>query len=370
MGIFFLKILNNKESFLKENSQIPEILPGHQVAIIGIGGSSQGARSLLCAIDPGAVDRGDYLFFDRIDESFLERQVKLIRDIKNVTWFINSKSGSTTETLIILNTVLEKTDGGFLETPGSIYVSTENKSSVLFNWAKEHHCKLISTPDDIEGRFSLLSEEGVFPLSPKVKWSDLNLATQWVNNNLNLVEQLSSFYLESYRQQKWISVFWLYSERFKEFGFWLEQLWAESLGKFSDSERRASTPLCCMGTNDQHSLLQQMNEGFADKSYTFLQVGKSNTENSYNQNYINKELDYLSNYNLSHLLRTYCKSTYESLENGPKLMITLANTEAQTFYALHVVMALVIGTIGKSLNIEIYGQPGVEKSKAIFKELL
>ncbi|MCB9025389.1 MAG: hypothetical protein H6625_03655 [Bdellovibrionaceae bacterium] len=367
----FLKVLNSEFKWAELNDFKTRLKTYDQVAVLGIGGSSQGAKSFLQYIDPGAVDT-DVVFFDRIDESFISRQLSKIKSIKKTAWFVVSKSGSTTETLFTLNTILNKTEGQLLQNKENIFVVTEKMDSILGQWAAKHGLSVSPAASDIEGRFSLFSHTGMMPLANKINnFENIKMGTQWLEQNLSVVEELSQFYIDSFKQERWISNFWLYSERLKELGFWLEQLWAESLGKHNKMENRISTPFCCLGTNDQHSLLQQMEEGYPDKSQVFVQI-KSTPELSrtYNKNWLGSGANYLESYQLDDLMKKYCLATYDSLDEHPRAMITLQDTSEAVIFAFHMVIALTIGTIGKALDIEIYGQPGVEKSKQLFREML
>ncbi len=345
-----------------------------QVGIIGIGGSSQGQKSFLKYVSPDCLGR-EFVFFDRIDESYINGQMQKIESYSDTTWYIISKSGKSTETLFILNTLLEKTEGRLLANKKRVFALTEAKGSVVKNWADQEGVQILDYPQGIEGRFSLFSFMGLYPMASHLKGVEKGdnpfaSAAEWIKQNQNLVLELSQFYLQSFQDKKWISMFWLYSERLKEFGFWLEQLWAESLGKFSDEAHRVSTPFCCYGTNDQHSLLQQMEEGYPDKSHVFLQIKKPNLDSRYQKNWISEEASYLNEYDLDHVMKLYCQSTYESLQGQPRALMTLRDSSEEVAFALHLLMALVVGTVGRAMGIEIYGQPGVEKSKKLFRELL
>lgn len=355
------EMLNDFRSQLKINSQ---------VAVVGIGGSSQGIKSYLQYIAPECLNQ-EYVFFDRIDESYLQNQLLRIKNIEKTQWFFISKSGSSTETMFILNSLLEKTKGKILNNKNQVFVFTENKDSILKNWSQKQNLITVHYPLNIEGRFSLFSFMSLYPLANILEDSaEMKRAADWVNNNEDLVLKLSQFYLNSFEQQKWISMFWLYSERLKEFGFWLEQLWAESLGKSKSPTSRVSTPFCCYGTNDQHSLLQQMEEGYADKSHLFLQIGRPNEDATYIKNWLDDSATYLNGYDLDKIMKLYCQATYESLQEQPRALMTLDDGSVSVGYALHITMSLVIGTLGQALNLDIYGQPGVEKSKALFKKML
>ncbi|MCB0391659.1 MAG: hypothetical protein KDD58_10215 [Bdellovibrionales bacterium] len=365
----FLRILTDKFPW-EELSSYHALLKNYdQVAIIGIGGSSQGSKSIINALEPGLIDQ-KFVYFDRIDEDYLARQISRVKNKDKTAWFVNSKSGSTTETLFILNSLLEKTEGLLFKNKKNVFVVTENEDSVLGEWAERENLEVIRANGDIEGRFSVFSSYGLMPIT--FLYQDFALLKKQMtkfSENFQVVEQLSAFYLDSFRQQKWISNIWLYTERLREFGFWLEQIWAESLGKYKDESHRVSTPFCCLGTNDQHSLLQQMEEGFPDKSQLFIQIEPMH-KMSYNTNWISERASYLNSYQLDSIMNKYCKATYESLQGNPRALLTLKGLSLESVLALHMVFALTIGTIGKNLDVEIYGQPGVEKSKQLFRHLL
>lgn len=367
----FLRAFNGPFPWQNLNTFKEKLKPFQQVAILGIGGSSQGTKSFLQYIDPSAID-SDVIYFDRIDESFISRQFLKVNDVHKTAWFIVSRSGSTTETLFILNTVIHKTEGQLLSNMQNIFVITEKKDSLLGQWALEKGLFIIPAACDIEGRFSLFSESGLMPLVNNIEdFTSLQRGAQWLQQNLQMVERLAEFYTESFKEERWISNVWLYSERLRELGFWLEQLWAESLGKYKSADKRISTPFCCLGTNDQHSLLQLMEEGYPDKSQLFVQIENASVgTNTYDRNWLECRASYLEEYQLDDLMKKYCRATYESLEGHPRALITLEDTSAATIFAFHLLIALTIGTLGKYKNIEIYGQPGVEKSKKLFREML
>ncbi|MCB0357828.1 MAG: hypothetical protein KDD40_12510, partial [Bdellovibrionales bacterium] len=211
---------------------------------------------------------------------------------------------------------------------------------------------------------------GLYPLAKIVAdFESFREGALWVQRHLEIIEKLSAFYLDSFVQGRWISNFWLYSEKLKEFGNWLEQLWAESLGKDNSAEKRVSTPFSCIGTNDQHSLLEQMEEGFPDKSQLFLHLNAS-TGCTYKKNWIHDQAQFLTDYQLEDILVKYCHATYNSLDKHPRALMSLKDNSAAVLFALHLTLALTIGVIGKNLDIEIYGQAGVEKSKELFRQLL
>src|SRR5690606_36999200 len=86
-------------------------------------------------------------------------------------------------------------------------------------------------------------------------------------------ESLMAHFMWSFQQDKWITLFWYYNSRAHSLGMWLNQLWAESLGKRTNRQTqpapRASTPMWAIGAVDQHSVLQQVMEGTKDKFVLF-----------------------------------------------------------------------------------------------------
>ena len=117
----FLRILTDKFPW-EELSSYHALLKNYdQVAIIGIGGSSQGSKSIINALEPGLIDQ-KFVYFDRIDEDYLARQISRVKNKDKTAWFVNSKSGSTTETLFILNSLLEKTEGLLFKNKKNVFL--------------------------------------------------------------------------------------------------------------------------------------------------------------------------------------------------------------------------------------------------------
>src|SRR5690606_35143396 len=77
----------------------------------------------------------------------------------------------------------------------------------------------------------------------------------WALTQRQMVCELAAHTLASFDRQEWITLFWAYSERLKFFAAWLQQLWAESLGKRVDLQGqpapRVSSPFFCVGASDQ-----------------------------------------------------------------------------------------------------------------------
>ena len=157
-----------------------------------------------------------------------------------------------------------------------------------------------------------------------------------------------------------------YSDRLRRFSNWYVQLWAESLGK----NGKGQTPLRAVGTVDQHSLLQLFMEGPDDKFYQFIKI------NRFESDFILPErteiLKFLSGKKLSEVINAEFEGTVQALKNigRPVLTITLNRVSPETLGALFMYYMIATVVTGKLMNVNPFGQPGVEAGKKIATKML
>jgi glucose-6-phosphate isomerase len=161
-----------------------------------------------------------------------------------------------------------------------------------------------------------------------------------------------------------------YSDALKDMADWYRQLWAESLGKKVDLDRRevwiGPTPIKAMGATDQHSQVQLYREGPNDKLFTFLAV-----ENFDNDPEIGPvpdcapELEYLAGKKLSTLLNNEKRATeYALLESKrPCLTVLFDRVNAYTIGQFIYLFEVTTSLAGALFNINPYDQPAVELGK-------
>ena len=180
----------------------------------------------------------------------------------------------------------------------------------------------------------------------------------------------------SFDRAEWITMLWSYCDRLHSFGFWLQQLWAESLAKSLDREKqkapRVSTPIPCVGSTDQHSILQQVMEGANDKFIFFFRVEESEETGPKLTRQLFRGQEIMRDKTMGTLFSAQADATRDALSQQKVLSLSLStkNLNEASLGALFMIFQLVIGTLGEALNIDAYNQPGVEAGKIITKKSL
>ncbi len=347
------------------------------LVVMGIGGSALGGRVIKEAL-AFKTDR-EILFWDNVDPILMDSQLKkLDGKLETVGWAVISKSGNTIETLTQCDYVAQFYKAKNLNWTKQVVVITEPRENPLSNFAKKFEIPQLEVPLDVGGRFSVLTPVGLFPAA--FLGLNINLLKAGANKALADVETvtaLTALSEQSFINQEWITVFWTYSELLKTFGFWIQQLWAESLAKkvCRDNKTqapRASTPMPCMGATDQHSILQQIAEGYKDKFVVFIRSEQSESQGQIINESLFNNMYHMNGKPFGQLLKAEAIATQAALtEHGvSNITITTPSMNEELLGYLFMYFELVVATIGESMNINTFNQPGVELGKVIAKDLL
>lgn len=276
-------------------AQLPQIqamaldLRRHQdVVVIGIGGSSLGAKALQQALAPRPVPKGTprLHFVENIDPHFLQRLLSSLNAESTAVLCI-SKSGGTIETVVqylILRDWLARQLGKTIARRHQ-WIITDPKNGWLRELAIREDLPSLPVPPQVGGRYSVLSAVGLVPLA--VLGVDIDALLQGAADNAArcitadvtanpALEMAALCVLLDTRRGKRTAVMMPYVNRLQLFVDWYCQLWAESLGKW-DRARPGSTPagtlpVRAMGAVDQHSQLQMYLESRHDKFFTFIEL--------------------------------------------------------------------------------------------------
>ncbi len=347
-----------------------------QFVILGIGGSALGTRAILDAL--GLQDsKISMVILDNVDSfSFFKKLETLNLEVCH--FLIISKSGQTIETL----TQAEFIDQVLLKKalPGLSQVSTvisEFEKNPLTEWAESAKVPILEIPKNVGGRFSVLSPVGLLPAA--LAGLDLQRicnGANWAKKQDQLIIQLASQALMSFEREEWITLFWCFCDRLQSFGSWLQQLWAESLAKQKDrmgrEAPRASTPMPCKGSTDQHSILQQVMDGERDKFIYFFRVLESETSGPIIERNIFRGQEAMLRKSMGELFAAQAEGLRESLAVARVNSVTcqIERLDEASLGALFMLFQLVIGTLGEALDINAYDQPGVEAGKIATKKRL
>ena len=245
------------------------------LVVVGIGGSSLGAR-VLCA-----GPRSRVRFLEGLDPAALPARLKAI-PWEKAALAVVSKSGGTLETSLNAAFALEALQKAAPDRWRSrtVLVASPGEGP-LHRWASAEGIPLLSIPPAVGGRYSVLTPVGLLPaafdgVDPSALLAGARLGADKAlllqgqkNPALSLALVLVSHYLKGMTE----TVLWGYGERPHLFARWVQQLWGESLGRRvgdGDAQRVGPTPLACLGSEDQHSLLQLFSDGPRNRWVLFL----------------------------------------------------------------------------------------------------
>ncbi|MBX9767386.1 MAG: glucose-6-phosphate isomerase [Bdellovibrionales bacterium] len=346
-----------------------------QMVVLGIGGSSLGGRAILSALAPDQTQ--NLLFFENVDGFEFWRRLDQLKDLRVVHFVLVSKSGTTLETLTQASFVQEKLLEHGLDLKLQATVITEKRKNPLYDWAVDERIPVLEIPIDVGGRFSVLTPVGLLPTAfLGLDVLEMKKGAEWALAQKPLWCELAQLSLQSFRREEWITLFWTYSDRLRDFGLWIQQLWAESLGKAANRKGgkapRASTPMPLVGANDQHSVQQQVMEGAPDKFTVFIRDLEAESFGRKLEQNLFPHLKYTEGKVIGALLAAEAQATARALKESGRHSATLQvdTLDERTLGAMFMGFELLTGLLGECLDINAFDQPGVELGKKLAKEIL
>jgi glucose-6-phosphate isomerase len=350
---------------------------------IGIGGSSLGAETLLGALGHpfrSAAGSPRVHFVDNVDPERLRALLESV-DLGHAGVHVVSKSGGTVETAAayqLVRDALDRKAGASRWQDRCVF--TTGRSGALAAIARRERVEVLPFPEDVGGRFSVLSPSGL--LTPAVAGVDVagvvagarRQLARWVRSSAGENPALvSAAVLHALAEKgKSIHVLMPYSDALEPLAHWYVQLSGESLGKRNPAGGRRPgvgvTPLPARGTSDQHSQVQLFVEGPADKLVTFVALEKSPRLRVPG----GEPAPYLEGVELGELLRAEQRGTEVALSEAgrPTSRWTLPELAPGPLGALFLALELQVAAQATMLGIDAYDQPGVEAGKVAAFALL
>ena len=342
------------------------------VVVVGIGGSSLGARAIYEFLLPSANYGKDLLFLETIDPLQINHCLKKV-DLNDAQFVVISKSGNTIETISIfkyLNSLVEINNT-------NCTIISESESN-LTQFAKDNNIKNFDLAQNVGGRFSVFSVVGLLPLA---------MLGVDIDNLLNGCKRVSDsffaqqdYYKPIIRKARFlvenksrfnINVVFSYSSLLESFNKWYVQLWAESLGKVNiNNTRQALTPIGLVGPVDQHSFLQMIMDGVRDKTVTFIKIDDLKDSTVIPEDTANKFDDLAwgcaEGVSFNELLNMQADATIQSVQEQDDIPCDVVSIRTVDEYNIAKIMfsyQLLVSCIGAFLQINTYDQPGVEYGK-------
>ncbi len=368
----------DKEEFARIKAAAAKIKQDTDVFIvIGIGGSYLGARAaiefltspnynLVCKDTPQIFFTGN-----SISSSALNEIVSLCEG-KRVSINMISKSGTTTEPAIafrVLRGLLEKQygkDGA----RGRIYCTTDKAKGTLKALADEEGYETFVVPDDVGGRFSVLTAVGLLPIA--VAGADIDKLMEGARN---AQEQLCSKSLEEndaykyaavrnilYRKGYSTELLVSYEPYFQMMNEWWKQLFGESEGK----DNKGLLPDSVIFSTDLHSLGQYIQSGRRNLFETVVDIEKAKTEVTIGIDPANVDgLNFLSGKTMNFINKKAFEGTVLAHNDGgvPNMVISLPEANEFELGYLIYFFEKACAISGYVLGVNPFNQPGVEAYK-------
>ena len=352
--------------------------------VLGIGGSDLGARTLLEALPAKmhVVFAGDNTDPDELEETLSSLNWK--KTVINIV----SKSGDTIEPMsafFIARERLQKAVGkNFAK---QIVATTDAMRGSLRSLAVKEGYHLLLVPSNVGGRFSVLTDVGLFPAA----WAGVDIkkllegarAQQQAFERLPITKQLPAQYAMIHAEQllkygRSLFVLMPYSNKLRAFSRWYRQLVAESLGKAQT--RRGTqiefgpTPIAALGATDQHSQIQLYMEGPRDKVHTFIEIEAFKHARLRLPKLAKEQgpMYGLSKRPLQDIIHAERAATAEALHlaGRPNGTIFLPKLDAYHLGELMQFFMLATAYLGELFDINAFDQPGVEEGKRRFWDKL
>ena len=378
----------DKEEFKRIQKAAEKIRKESDIlVVIGIGGSYLGARAVIESLsntfeNMKINEKRKYplvLFAgNNLSPTYLNDLIEIIGD-KDFSVNVISKSGTTTEPAIafrIFREILEN-KYGIDEARSRIYVTTDKERGALKTLSEMEGYERFVVPDNVGGRFSVLSAVGLLPIAAagvdiKKLMNGARIAQEkYADSSLKYNECYQYAVARNilYKNDKNIEILVNYEPKMHYFIEWWKQLYGESEGK----DYKGIFPAGAEFTTDLHSLGQYIQEGQRCLFETILDIKKEDSEIKLSFEEDNLDgLNYLADKTLNYVNQKAMEGTIEAhVEGGvPNIIIEINELNEETIGHLIYFFEKSCAMSGMLLGVDPFNQPGVEKYKTNMFKLL
>jgi len=388
LGWIDLPVNYDKEEFNRIQKAAEKIKNDTDILlVIGIGGSYLGARaaiemlnhSFYNALSKEKRKTPQIIFLgNNISSTYMRDVMDLLED-KNFSINVISKSGTTTEPAIafrIFKKLLQEKYGEE-EAKKRIYATTDKAKGALKTLANEEGYESFVIPDDVGGRYSVLTAVGLLPIAVSGANIEemMNGAAQARNDfgaeelENNLAYQYAAVRNILYNKGKTIEMLINYEPGLQYFSEWWKQLFGESEGK----DQKGIFPSSANFSTDLHSLGQYIQEGRRDLFETVIKVSKPRHELKIEKEQSDLDgLNYLAGQTVDFVNNKAFEGTLLAHTDGgvPNLVVEIPQMDEYTFGYLVYFFEKACAISGYLLGVNPFDQPGVEAYKVNMFALL
>lgn len=375
-GWFDLPLNYDREEFDRIKKAAQKITSDSKFLIcIGIGGSYLGHKAVIEAL--GATSKTKILYAGN-SLSPIELN-KVIDELGDADFSVNiiSKSGTTTEPAIAFRIFKQKLieKYGEAEAYKRIYATTDKEKGALHDEAMANSYEMFVVPDDIGGRYSVLTAVGLLPIAVSgIDIHELMLGADVEREELIASEggdavKYAATRNTLYKDEYYIEILANFEPSFMYFNEWWKQLAGESEGK----ENKGIFPASVIDTTDLHSMGQYIQEGRRNLIETVVKF--TTLPNDYEVPALGEDVDglgYLEGKELSYVNQKAIEATIMAHTSGgvPVLELEVSDVSARSLGAMIYFFEVVIAVSGYLLEIDPFNQPGVEAYKTNMFHLL
>lgn len=342
------------------------------LVVIGIGGSYLGARAAIEFLLPTYYNQLKkpeiYFVGTSISSNYLHDIVELVKD-KDFSINVISKSGTTTEPAIafrVFKKLLEEKYGKE-EASKRIYATTDKEKGALKTLADSEGYETFVVPDNVGGRFSVLTAVGLLPIAAAgIDIDDLMRgaydASVEFKKNENYAIDYAILRNILYRKGKFMEIFVNYEPRLHYVLEWLKQLFAESEGK----DFKGIYPTSADFSTDLHSIGQSIQEGRRMMFETVINIKTPEHDIVIEKD--EKDLDglnFLAGETVDYVNKMACKGVTLAHFDGnvPIIEVEIEKADAYNLGYLFYFFEKAVGISGYLNGINPFNQPGVEAYK-------
>ena len=357
------------------------------LVVIGIGGSYLGARAVIEALTSSFYNMltekqrkyPQILYVgNNLSPNYINELIEYIGD-KDFSVNVISKSGTTTEPAIafrIFREILEN-KYGIEEARSRIYVTTDKERGALKTLADNEGYEKFVIPDNVGGRYSVLTAVGLLPIA--TAGIDIDKLMQGAQNAQERYDDPNLKYNECYKYAVTRNILYKlyknteilvnYEPKMHYFTEWWKQLYGESEGK----DQKGIFPAGVDFTTDLHSMGQYIQEGRRNLFETVISIEKPKSDITINSDEDNLDgLNYLSGKTLDYVNKKAMEGTVKAHVSGdvPNIMINIENLDEENIGELIYFFEKACAMSGMILGVNPFNQPGVEEYKKNMFKLL
>ena len=371
----------DKEEFARIKKAAEKIRKDSDVLlVVGIGGSYLGARAAIEFLSHSFYNvlskdqrKTPEIYF--VGNSISSKYIRDLQDVlegKDFSVNIISKSGTTTEPAIAFRVFKEMLINkyGKEEASRRIYATTDKSRGALKNLANEEGYESFVVPDDVGGRFSVLTAVGLLPIA--VSGADIDKLMEGAREARK--KALNAAYEENpalqyaavrnilLRKGKQIEIVANYEPSLHYVSEWWKQLYGESEGK----DQKGIFPAAVDLTTDLHSMGQFIQDGSRNLFETVLNVEESPAEVVLKEEAVDTDgMNYLAGKTVDFVNKSAMNGTILAHTDGqvPNLMIRIPEQDEFSLGQLFYFFEFACGVSGYILGVNPFNQPGVESYK-------